>query len=175
LVSGEVLIAGGGTATAELYDPTSGLFTATGPMSEVRSGHTATLLTDGTVLIAGTDITAELFDPATRTFASVGNLSTQRIGSTATLRKDGTVLVSGGEIRAPYCCLNSLASAELYAPESEGFTATGSLLTARDGHTATVLADGTVLVTGGVNHKFIPLGLRGLEIVTVLSSAELFK
>jgi hypothetical protein len=176
LVSGEVLIAGGGTMTAELYNPASGLFTATGSMSEVRSGHIATLLTDGRVLIAGTDFTAELFDPAAGTFASAGNLSTRRIGSTATLRKDGTVLVAGGVSGGRYGS-QSLAGAELFAPESEGFTATGSLITARDGHTATLLGDGTVLVTGGETHKVVcrPFPVRCTTTAQALSSAELFK
>jgi hypothetical protein len=128
------------------------------------------------VLIAGTDFTAELFDPAARTFASAGNLSTRRIGSTATLRKDGTVLVTGGVSGGRYGS-QSLAAAELFAPESEGFTATGSLITARDGHTATLLGDGTVLVTGGETHRVVcrPLPVRCTTIAQALSSAELFK
>jgi hypothetical protein len=60
------------------------------------------------------------------------------------------------------------AGAELFASESEGFTATGALNTPRDGHTATALVDGTILVTGGTDH-------RGRQSVVVLSSAELFK
>jgi hypothetical protein len=185
LPGGKVLIAGGGTASAELYDPTSGKFTATGDMSHIRTGHTATLLANGTaltngkVLIAGPDITAEIFDPASGSFSSVGNLAilyyASVLGSTATLRKDGTVLVAGGQIRPSYSGSSSIANAELFASESEGFTATGSLNTARQGQTATALADGTVLVTGGYTLRFIRLGNRGAEIRTVLSSAELFK
>jgi hypothetical protein len=184
LLNGDVLIAGGETQTAELYNPISGTFTATGSMSEVRTGHTATLLADGTVLIAGPDVTAELYHPAARMFTPVGFLPVLTngfiggvpgvTGSTATLRKDGTVLVAGGRI-GPYPYFQSLASAELYAMQSEGFTFTASLNTARDGHTATLLGDGTVLVTGGINHQVIALGNRGKEIATVLSSAELFK
>ncbi len=185
LPDGTVLIAGGAGATAELYDPTSGKFTATGNMSESRSGHTATLLaggtvlTNGKVLIAGPDITAELFDPASGSFSSVGNLAilyyASVLGSTATLRKDGTVVVAGGQIRPSYSGSSSIANAELFASESEGFTATGSLITARQGHTATELGDGTVLVTGGYTLRFIRQGRGGIEIRTVLSSAELFK
>lgn len=174
LASGEALIAGGDLAgTAELYDPTSGLFTATGHMNKVRSGHTAALLTDGRVLVAGTDITAELFTPATGTFALVGNLLTSGWGATVTLRNDTTVLIAGG--RSGRFASTSHAAAELFAPESEGFTVTGSLITARDGHTATLLGDGTVLVTGGATHRASCTWRRCITFTNVLSSAELFK
>src|SRR5882672_9150478 len=180
LPDGRVLIAGGvqdfgpgtvpiplgpGVASAELYDPMSGTFTPTGSMSEGRTGHTATLLADGTVLVTGTDSTAELFSPTTETFSVVGTLSTG-LRATATLRNDGTVLVAGGRSRG------SLAAANLFAPESGGFVATGSLITARDGHTATRLVDGSVLVTGGSKRSCYG---RGCSIELVLSSAELFK
>ena len=180
LHDGRVLIAGGvqdfgpgtvpippgpGVASAELYNPVSGTFTSTGSMSEGRTGHTATLLVDGTVLVTGTDSTAELFSPTTGTFSVVGTLSTG-LRATATLRNDGTVLVAGGRNRG------SLATANLFAPESGGFVATGSLITARDGHTATRLVDGSVLVTGGSKRSCFG---RGCSIELVLSSAELFK
>jgi Putative Ig domain len=184
LPDGRVLIAGGvqdfgpgtvpvplgpGVASAELYDPVSGTFTPTGSMSEGRSGHTSTLLVDGSVLVVGTDNTAELFSPGTGTFSVVGAPSTG-FGATATLRNDGTLLVAGGRIRT------SLATANLFAPESGGFVATGSLITARDGHTATLLVDGSVLVTGGSKRSCLGYGFHGCSIGTlVLSSAELFK
>jgi large repetitive protein len=179
LASGEVLIAGGGTAAAELYDPKSGVFTATGSMSEARSGHTATLLADGTVLIVGPDATAELYDPSTGGFAPVGNRITATSGFTATLRTEGTVVVAGGDTTVP-CGRScgrfpvSQASAEQFAQESEGFTATGSLITPRNRHTATLLGDGTVLVTGGVRDSVF-CSLRCTSSSVVLSSAELFK
>ena len=186
LPDGRVLIAGGmldivpgtlpiptspGVDSAELYDPASGTFIATGSMSKGRTGHTATLLADGNVLVTGTDNTAELFSPGAGTFAVAGERHPGS-GATATLRDDGTVLVAGGRTRP------SNALAELFAPESGGFVATGSLITRRDGHTATRLDDGTVLVTGGATHSCIQNyfhpGCRGVETV-VLSSAELFK
>ena len=192
LPDGRVLIAGGvldfgaggtvpvpegpGAASAELYDPVSGRFTSTGSMSEGRSGHTATLLVDGTVLVTGTDNTAELFSPGTGTFSVVGDLSTG-FGATAILRNDGTVLVAGGHTGTKMVGhVVSHATANLFAPESGGFVATGSLITARDGHTATLLVDGTVLVTGGTTHSCVPSGFRSCNPKTlVLSSAELFK
>ena len=187
LPDGRVLIAGGvqdfgpgtlpivgpGVASAELYDPATGTFTSTGSMSEGRSGHTATLLVDGTVLVTGTDDTAEVFNPGTGTFSVVGELSTGP-GATATLRDDGTVLIAGGVHGV------SLTTANLFTPESGGFVATGSLTTARYGHTATRLADGTVLITGGTTRWYscAPYNHRSYYCtakILMLSSAELFK
>ena len=171
---GTVPILGPGVASAELYDPVSGTFTSTDSMSEGRFGHTATLLVDGTVLITGTDNTADLFSPGTGIFSVVGELLTPRCRATATLRNDGTVLVAGG--RACSGHITSRATAELFAPESGGFVATGSLITARDGHTATLLVDGTVLVTGGATHTVRCIREVGCHASTaLLSSAELFK
>ncbi len=194
---GKVLIAGGATATAELYDPANGTFSATGSMTTARAGHTATLLTDpalpnyGKVLIAGNS-SAEVFDPASGTFAVVGSLPAGgAVGCTATLRSDGTVLVAGGAVLKPlyrlikcadfFGCkwelngyaLASLSFTELFAPESEGFIAM-SILT-RDGHTATLLADGSVLVTGGVYHSVNAAVHPTSASATVLSSAELYR
>jgi hypothetical protein len=181
IAGGDVTGTGSGVASAELYDPVSGTFTPTGSMSKARAGHTATLLLDGTVLVTGTDNSAELFSPGTGTFSVVGELLTPGSGTTATLRKDGTVLVAGGRIvtfsgvRHQFRAENSKAAAELFATESEGFTTTGSLITARDGHTATLLVDGTVLVAGGVTYSYNCHigGCNGMTLV--LSSAELFK
>jgi hypothetical protein len=201
LLNGQVLIAGGGTAKAELYDPGSGTFTATGSMGEPRSGHTATLLADsslphyGSVMVAGPYLTAEVFDPATGRFSYVGELLTIASGFTASLRNDGTVVIAGGyhsvNLYHPgprgSCSLVgsakvSATAATVFAPESEGYTATGSLHTARYGHTATVFADGTVLVTGGLlgtvtlnrcGRVVRPVPVSSNSIV--LASAELFR
>jgi len=129
----------------------------------------------------GPDVTAELYTPSAGGFASVGNRITATTGFTASLRSDGTVVVAGGN--AEFNCggfcgrarfVVSHANAELFAPESEGFTATGSLVTPRNGHTATLLGNGTVLVTGGVSDSVF-CGTRCIAIRDVLSSAELFK
>lgn len=195
LLDGQVLIAAGGTNGAELYDPQTGTFTPTGNMNVVRSQATATRLQDGTVLVAGPGATAELYDPAVGTFVLVGEPLSGVDGATASLRKDGTVLIAGGSQwtafygscilpstecrygfgRQPYVRL-SVALAQSFAPESQGFTATGSLNAARNGHTATVLADGsTVLITGGAQYTASPSYHPTSARHTVLSSAELYK
>ena len=161
LPNGKVLIAGGFAGsggeynpykTAELYDPNSGTFQAIAEMSIGRSGHTATLLKNGKVLIIGGwtgryDLrgSSEIFDPATNTFAPTGNLVVGRAGNTATLLADGRVLVTGGEDRQE----NKIASAEIYDPSTGKFTQTGSMAEARAAHTATALKDGRVLIVGG--------------------------
>ena len=145
-------------------------FKATGSMYGARYGHTATLLNNGEVLVTGGSAggpprggppgpptllaTAELFDPTSGTFTGTGSMSIVRIGHTATLLKNGKVLVTGG---GPFPVQNgippyALASAELFDPTSGTFTpTTGSMSVGRYGHTATLLNNGTVLVTGGDN------------------------
>ena len=195
LLDGRVLIAGGGpnvnatSATAELYDPVSNAFAGTGSMTVARTGHTATRLPNGTVLVAGTEGTADLYDPATGTFTRIGPLP-GAYTRTASLLNDGSVLLAGGYVLQavsyfiPPGCMtgyfnSSIAAAELFGSGNQGFTLTGPLTEARDGHTATVLADGTVLIAGGLQHKVSGLGGRdhcsNTLTVTPLSSAELFR
>jgi hypothetical protein len=151
-----VLIVGGSTngddLTAELYDPASETFSFTGDTTVARSGHTATLLLNGRVLIAGgaAAATAELYDPVSGKFtATVGDMTEPRSGHTATLLraadgvKSGYVLLIGGD-----------GTAELYDPNTETFALIGSLLPSMRPsyrHTASLLKDGTVLVAGGYN------------------------
>ncbi|MGD1097039.1 MAG: kelch repeat-containing protein [Bryobacteraceae bacterium] len=125
LMNGQVLVAGGaddgdlGGTSAELYDSGAGTFTATGNMITGHVLDTATLLPDGTVLIAGSFLypgalaNAELYSPATGTFTTTGNMITARGGGyQATLLNGGQVLVTGGF--APYPAITS--SAEIYHP-----------------------------------------------------------
>ena len=111
---------------------------------------TATVLTDGRVLVTrACDPTAELYDPLTGTFSATGPMTVTRSGTSATRLLDGRVLITGG-----YNCGNAeteglWASAELFDPQTATFSPTGSMAAPRAGHTATLLADGRVLITGG--------------------------
>ncbi len=187
LTDGTVLVAGGGyyddtlgwvyLSGCELYDPATGLWSATGSLSASRVGHTATLLTDGTVLVAGGgyyDGTlgwvylsgCELYDPATGLWSAAGSMSTGRYYHTATLLTDGTVLVTGGYNSGGY-----LSGCELYDPATGLWSAAGSLSTVRYIHTATLLTDGTVLVTGGYNSSGNLSGCELYDPATGLWSA----
>jgi hypothetical protein len=111
LANGRLLITGGSELlSVEVYDPVSGSFSSPGNLERSRASHTATLLPNGMVLVAGGfdnggDPTAELFDPSTGSFSPTGGMEIARGGHTATLLKNGEVLVAGGR---------SLATAELY-------------------------------------------------------------
>jgi hypothetical protein len=169
LPNGLVLIEGGlgdhaeSIRTAELYDPATGIWTATGSLGTAREGHTATLLSNGLVLVAGgadgaEDLaTAELYDPASGTWTPTGSLSTGHYRHTSTLLSNGMVLVASG------IALSFTNVAELYDPMTAVWTMTGNLNTARADYTATLLPDGMVLAAGGFNGG-----------IGDLSSAELY-
>jgi hypothetical protein len=164
LPSGGVLVAGGsgsdGTgpwlATAELYDPSTGTFALTGSMAQARGSHTATLLFDGRVLIAGGLIAAEaldeaeIYDPSTRAFTRTGDMTQPggRADHTATLLANGQVLMAGGESTESSTGPSSLISAELFDPSSGTFSATGNMAADRKDFVASLLSDGAVFVTG---------------------------
>lgn len=177
LPNGKVLLAGGFNMgfndlpvahnTAELYEPATQTFTAiSAKMTSSRSDSpAAALLPDGKVLIAGGQRSskggvilnnAELYDPATQTFAAItAMMSSVRAAHTATLLSTGKVLLTGGYdflSSAIPPTANTLRSMELYDPMAQTFTAiTATLDTSRAFHEATALADGTVLLTGGIS------------------------
>ena len=163
LPNGKVLVAGGidasghAVSSAELYDPTTGIWTATGNMTIARWQHTATLLADGKVLVVGgIDTTAsnttvlssaELYDPHTGRWTATGSMHNARGSHVALLLSTGRVLVIGGWCNKEQTCI--LNSAELYDPHTGIWTPTSAMETARALPTATLLVDGRVLVAGG--------------------------
>jgi len=139
------------TAGASVTVTNSG-FTPSGLMHVPRNGHTATLLNNGKVLIVGGgDATAELFDPASGTFSFTGPPVAGRLGATATLLSDGRVLIAGGLglTAGPDGFLPLLNTAEIFDPTTGTFSSTGTMVQGRRQHTATLLENGLVLVTGG--------------------------
>ncbi|WP_051834106.1 DUF6603 domain-containing protein [Streptomyces sp. NRRL S-646] len=164
LADGRVLVAGGrGTegavlASAEVYDPVADAWTALAPMATARAAHSATLLSTGKILVAGgigvhgrSLSSAELFDPKTGKWeATKQPMSDARAGHQAVALRDSGrhVLVVGGEL-ATGGDAAALAFCELYDPVAGAWAPAASLGTARKGHRATLLPDGSVLVTGG--------------------------
>ncbi len=145
------------------------MWTSTSSMSIARIYHTATLLTNGKVLVVGGQSadgssisslsSAELYDPATGDWTATGSMSGVRAFHTATLLANGKVLVAGGSGNGG---INRLASAEVYDPATGVWTDAASMGSARYLHRATLLANGKVLVAGGVSNS------------GALSSAELY-
>ena len=161
LQDGRVLVVGNGGETstagkvADVYDPITGTFSASGSMRLGRWLHTATLLADGRVLILGgrtpqdsVRVSAELYDPRSGTFSSAGQMQEDRQQQTATLLKDGRVLIAGGYWSDGHNW-RVLSSAEIYDPRAGDFKPIGSIGTPREGHSATLLDDGRVLIAGG--------------------------
>ncbi len=169
LPNGQVLVAGGinnftpngsGTNTAELYDPSTGTWSITGSLNMSRYDHTATLLPNGLVLVAGgvsrdpnTPNTTELFDPTTGTWRLTGTLHEPRLLHTATLLRNGKVLIAGGgkyiDQGSGSFSISRLTTTELYDPATGLWSVADELHTQRIFHTATLLPNGKVLVAGG--------------------------
>ena len=127
-------------SSAEIYNPAVGTWSNTGLLNVAREQHAATLLQDGRVLVVGgygdygTIASTELFNPATGRWT---------LTTTTTLR-NGLVLVAGG-----YTDTGAVANCELFDPSTGRWSQTGRLHIRRFFHTATIMADGRVLVAGG--------------------------
>jgi N-acetylneuraminic acid mutarotase len=186
LPDGRVLVVGGfnsnrsttssenqATASAEIYDPGTGTWTLAATMAEPRAGHTATLLPDGRVLVAGgstandslhATASVERYDPGTGSWLATGSMNVARVYAAATLLPDGSVLVaggfSGGSNIEP---TGAVAPAGLFDPTSGAWTVTNRMTEARTYPTATLLVDGTVLVTGGRTKPVLGSALASAE------------
>lgn len=174
LLGGKILVAGGcinsecfGNAnTAVLYDPATATWRPVRPMLAQRVNHTATLLPNGEVLVAGGCLTtpcttSELYDPRTGTWSATGSMVDALAYHTATLLRNGQVLVAGG--LNGYNFDLPTADAELFDPGTNTWTQTGSLSVERAYQSAVLLPSGQVLVAAGFN-----------DTTGQLASAELY-
>ena len=141
---------------------TAGSIRIAGRMNTARAAHTATLLNDGRVLIAGgfsggSLSSAEVYEPESQRFRTADRMSSARAGHAATLLRDGRVLVTGG-YNGDY-----VRSCEIFDPRAARFVPAGQMVVARSGHAAVLLPDGKVLLVGGVGTGW-----------TFLNSAEIY-
>ncbi|TMF25589.1 MAG: hypothetical protein E6I31_01720 [Chloroflexi bacterium] len=155
--------------------PQTGAWSKTPDLPEGHVAHTATLLLDGRVLIAGgSDVrgvatsTCELFDPKANRWIHTTSLNEARAGQAATLLANGDVLISGGETGLGIYPIGPLASAEIYHPASNRWTPAAPMHMPRRMHTAVALRDGRVLVVGGTLAPGSPLA------ATQLAEAEVY-
>jgi Galactose oxidase, central domain/Kelch motif len=182
LRDGRVLVTGGLTydfpqrvlKSAEFYDPATGVWSQTGDMGAVREFHTATLLSNGKVLVVGgagnvRNHQAELYDSDTGTWSFTGAMAQAIAFQTATLLQDGEVLIAGGVLG------NGEVShvAVLYDIANGLWNQTDNLAHRRYLQTATLLTDGTVLVAGGFNYDPQYHFLRSAELYNPLSATWL--
>ncbi|HUP70257.1 MAG TPA: kelch repeat-containing protein [Acidimicrobiales bacterium] len=181
LYCGKVLVAGGTAHEleqvpypgAQLFDPATASWSATAPLTVARHRHTATLLADGRVLLSGGLVlrnpdaanpgsfvsaqlevsnSAEIYDPTHMLWRAADSLKGRREGHSATLLRAGKVLVAGGTSSGP-SYVTALDTAELYDPAADRWTAVPSMHEPRKEHPAVALADGRVMVIGGVSRN----------------------
>jgi hypothetical protein len=189
VVTGGVDATGVTTATAEIYDPATHIFTATASMSTSRAQHIATPIGLGAVLVAGGYSNDGQTVAAIASGQSYKNVFTPLLTDMNAPRAQTTItelygsgvfiLTGGAKFVVANCGNNCVTSVPQSLSSTEGFSSFDldffpepSMNTARRGHTATLLADGsTILIVGGANST---LGVRNELVETVLSSAELF-
>lgn len=185
LQDGRIYVAGGqapGAAATiydrvEFFDPqTQSFVNSPIPLPEPRTHHTATLLNDGTVLLAGgigqggVLASARVFQPTTGTYKATPNMASPRALHSATLLSDGRVLVVGGSpqftfshpIGFPLAYANAVATTELYDPVANTWSPGPTLPRGLSTHQASPLGDGRVLITGGVENN----GVGALPVTT---------
>jgi len=178
IANGQVLVTGGQdvyastsewtTSAAQLFDPTTNSWSATSslPNTESRSRHTAGLLANGDVIVAGgkqiisdpnyvetSRATAAKYVPDTGLWTSVASMSVARAAHSASILSDGSFLVAGGETLDTANAVDDvLATAERYDPSANAWTSS-SLAVSRVEHTSELLASGKVIILGGWDHQ----------------------
>jgi hypothetical protein len=165
LPDGRILVGGGETLTADIYDPTTGTFSAAAPPVRFFFNYPNGFipLPDGTILAIGgaapsclSSANPEIYDPATSTWSStVGTMNVPRHNSIPVALADGRVLVMGGYDENTACGVTyytSITSAEIYDPLSGTFALTASMATPRAASWAVRLLDGRIFVAGGEEH-----------------------
>ena len=182
LANGDAIAVGGavgaGGVTIERYSRATNAWTTAAAISANRLNHTATLLRDGRLLIAGGggNVTAAVFtaarayDPAADSWTTLATPNAPRALHTATLLSDGSVLLAGGGRNTdPTSSLSiTTSSSERYDTVANSWTLMGNMADSRMAHTATLLKDGRVLVTGGFSHPMHP------PTGVVLAAAEIY-
>jgi N-acetylneuraminic acid mutarotase len=180
LANGKVLVVGGinvinpcctDTDSAELYDPATGQWSATGNPSAPRSNHIAVRLANGKVLIAGGNgdpfsnvlNSVEIYNPDTGTWSPAANLNVARQSPRAALLADGRVLVTGGLV-VTGTTAGFTNTAEVYDPAANVWSPTGTMNSGRVLHTVTLLPNGKVLAAGGSAASFSPIQAGTAEI-----------
>lgn len=166
LPSGDVLVAGGRGSRddqasplrqAHIYRPASNTWITTSPMPTARALHSATLLPDGRVMVAGGQgvggiylDSVEVYDPATATWAAApGRLDSARAQHTATLLHSGQVLIAGGRGGSPGVPQGVHVYSPLTGSRHAMFGPDGSSIVPMEGHSATRMPDGRVMLLGG--------------------------
>lgn len=171
LADGRVLVAGGcttngcdlgspGGATAEVFDPATGMFTATGALTVSRDDHAARLLPDGRVILiggwgaSGVLATTDLYDPSSGSFSQGPTMRSPRAGVVPVTLDDGRLLIAGGFTgNRP-----TIAEAETFDPTTGAMTTTGDMTVPRGAYAAARLHDGRVLITGGLSDGTVTAG-----------------
>jgi len=162
LDDGRAFIVAGQNSSGKLaptlfYDPSTNTWTTGPSLNNARTGHAMVKLSDGRVLVAGgTDnsgsplYSAEIWDSTSNSWTTASPMSYRRYGHSMTLLADGRVLVAGGTGSLPGGTIGALSSAEIYDPSTDTWDSTDSMASARRYHSATLLNNGSVLISNGL-------------------------